>query len=91
MEGFGPARRTLKPEAVPTLFCFTSTPKRRKLSEARESRAQQHSIVEELLAESSTPAIRDVGTQCSKLNFNAYMQIPLDYQYIYHHHIYNCI
>ena len=57
----------LKPEAVPTLFCFTSAPKRRKLSEARETRAEQHSIVEGLLAESSTPPTRDVGIQCGKL------------------------
>ena len=67
MEGFGPARRTLKPDAVPTLFCFTSAPRRKKLSEARESRAQQRSIVEELLAESSTPLTRYVGIQCSRL------------------------
>ena len=41
MERFGPARRTLKSKAVLTLFCFTSASKRRKLSKARESRAQQ--------------------------------------------------
>ena len=64
ISGFGPSRRTLKAEAVPTLFSFKSAPKRRKLSEARETRAEQRSIVEELLAESSTPPTCDVGIQC---------------------------
>ena len=67
ISGFGPSRRSLKAEAVPTLFSFKSAPKRRKLSEAREMRAEQCSIVEELLAESSTPPTRDVGIQCGKL------------------------
>ena len=26
IEGFGPKRPTLKPEAVPTIFCFSSIP-----------------------------------------------------------------
>ena len=67
LEGYGPSRHTLKPDAVPTLFSFTSTPKRRKLSEAREAKAQQRAVVEELLAEDTRPATRDVGIQCSKL------------------------
>ena len=69
MEGYGPSRCTLKPDAVPTVFCFTSAPKRRKLSKAREAKAQHCVIVDELLApaEDTRPLTRDVGVQCSKL------------------------
>ena len=73
MEGFGPKRATLKSDAVPTVFCFSNPAKRRKLSEARESRALHHSIIEDLLKEPTTephsskepePATRDIGIQC---------------------------
>ena len=74
LEGFGPSRRTLKPDAVPTVFAFNSPPKRRKLSEARQAKA----VVNELLgdstgesaeAESIEPIIttRDIGVQCGKI------------------------
>ena len=45
------SRQTLKPDAVPTVFAFNSPPKRRKLSEARLSRAEHNAVVGELLAE----------------------------------------
>ena len=63
MEGYGPSRHTLKPGAVPTVFCFTSVPMRKKLGEAREAKAQHHAIVDELLApaEDTWPLTRDVG------------------------------
>ena len=76
LEGFGPSRRTLKPDAVPTIFSFHSLPKRRKLSEARQAKAQHRSVVEELLEEQTSDVAtetervvttRDVGTQCGKL------------------------
>ena len=50
LEGYGPSSRTLKPDAVPAVFCFTSAPKRRKLSEAIEAKAQHRAIVDKLLA-----------------------------------------
>ena len=40
LPGFGPTKRTLKPAAVPTKFCFVPVPKRRKTSEARIARAE---------------------------------------------------
>ena len=73
IEGFGPKRPTLKPEAVPTVFCFSQPTKRRKLSEAREAKAMHRSIIDSLLAgpnsscgssEDPQPATRDIGIQC---------------------------
>ena len=78
LEGFGPSRRTLKPDAMPTVFAFNSPPKRRKLSEARQAKAQHKAVVNKLLgdstgesaeAESIEPIIttRDIGVQCGKI------------------------
>ena len=82
LEGYGPSRRTLNPDAVPTIFAFNqSPPKRRKLSEARQAKAQHRAVVEELLEKAEvascssveplkTAAVattRDVGIQCGKL------------------------
>ena len=69
LEGYGPSRCILKPDSVPTVFCFTSASKRRKLSEAREAKAQHRAIVDGLLApaEDTQPLTQDVGVQCSKL------------------------
>ena len=77
LEGFGPSRRKLKPDAVPTVFAFNSPPKRRKLSEARLSRAEHKAVVGELLAEKEPDSseaeflepvtTRDVGIQCGKI------------------------
>ena len=73
IEGFGPKRPTLKPEAVPTVFCFSQPTKRRKLSEAREAKTMHRSIIDSLLAgpnsscgSSKDPqlATRDIGIQC---------------------------
>lgn len=77
LEGHGPFTRTLKPDAVPTIFSFVSPPKRRKLSEARQAKSQHKDLVEGLLnkrddtAESldepvSVVTTRDVGTQYGK-------------------------
>ena len=75
--GFGPSRRTLKPDTVPTVFAFNSPPKRRKLSEARLSRAELKAVVDELLAEKEPDSseaeflepvtTQDVGIQCGKI------------------------
>ena len=50
IEGLGPKRPTLKPEAVPTVFCFSQPTKRRKLSEAREAKSMHRFIIDDLLA-----------------------------------------
>ena len=67
----------LKPDAVPTVFAFNLPPKRRKLSEARLSRAEHKAVVGELLAEKEPDSskaeflepvtTRDVGIQCGKI------------------------
>ena len=71
LEGFGPSRRTLKSDALLTIFSFNSPPKWRKLSEARQAKAQHRIVVEELLAEQNSNVAtetacvvttRDVGT-----------------------------
>ena len=58
----------LKPEAVPTVFCFSQLTKRRKLSETREANATHHSIIGPSLSHESSeepqPATRDIGIQC---------------------------
>ena len=76
LEGFGPSRQTLKPDAVPTIFAFSSLPKRRKFSEARQAKAQHMNVMEELLENTSADSefiepvhevtTPDVGTQCGK-------------------------
>ena len=64
----------LKPDTVPTVFAFNSPPKRRKLSEVRQAKAQNKAIVNELLGDSTgesaeaeflEPIIttRDIGVQ----------------------------
>jgi len=52
LPGFGPTKRTLKPDTVPTKFCFVPVPKRRKTSEARIARAEHRDTIE-LLTTSS--------------------------------------
>ena len=72
---FGPSRRTLKADAVPTIFSFNSPPKRRKLSEARQAKAQHRDLMEGLLEASCSATFepvrevttRDIGTQTGKL------------------------
>ena len=54
LEGFGPTKRILKPDAVPTKFCFTPATKRRRVSEVRRARAEQQDIIKEL---TTTPVL----------------------------------
>ena len=80
LAGFGPSKWTLKADAVPTIFSFNSPPKRRKLSEARQAKAQHRDLVEGLLEASCSATssatvepvrevtTRDIGTQTGKLN-----------------------
>ena len=49
LEGFGPSRRMLKPDTVPTVFAFNSPSKCRKSSETRLARAEHKAVVIELL------------------------------------------
>ena len=66
LEGYEPSRHTLKPDAITMVFCFTSAPKQRKLSEVK---TQHRAIVDELLApaEDTRSLTQDVGVQYSKL------------------------
>ena len=34
LERFGPLKKTLKPDAIPSVFCYAPPPKQRKTSEA---------------------------------------------------------
>ena len=43
----------LKPDAVPMIFAFSSCPKRRRFSEARQAKAQHMDVMEELLENTS--------------------------------------
>ena len=73
LEGFGPSKKTLKPDAVPSVFSFVPLPKRRKTSEARIAQAAHRGIIEELLSppdpssqlnDAPEPRTKDVGIQC---------------------------
>ena len=48
LPGFKPTRLTLKPEVVPTKFCFAPVPKRQKTSETRIAGAEHQDIIEKL-------------------------------------------
>ena len=57
LAGFGPSMRTLKADAFPTIFSFNSPPKQRKLSKARQAKAQHRDVVERLLEASSSATL----------------------------------
>ena len=71
LEGFGPSKKTLKPDAVPSVFSYMPPPKRRKTSEARIAQATHRGIINELLSPGPSsqqnepePLTKDVGIQC---------------------------
>ena len=73
LEGFGPSKKTLKLDAVPSVFSFVPPPKRRKTREARIAQAAHRGIIEELLSppdpssqlnDAPEPRTKDVGIQC---------------------------
>ena len=75
LEGFGPLKKTLKPDAVPLVFCYVPPPKQRKSSEAQITLATHRDMVNELLSAGpsnhqneleSEPHTKDVGIQCGK-------------------------
>jgi len=57
LAGFSPSRRTLKADAMPTISSFNSPPKRRKLSEARQAKAQHRDLVEGLMEASGSASL----------------------------------
>ena len=71
--GHGPSKKTLKPEAVPSVFSFVPPAKHRKISEDRIVRTEQWVMVDQLLSTSSSSLnvsldtqllTTDVETQC---------------------------
>ena len=73
LEGFGPLKKTLKFDAVPSVFSFVPPLKRRKTSEARIAQTAHRGITEELLSppgpssqqnDAPEPCTKDVGIQC---------------------------
>ena len=50
LEGFGPSKNTLKPDAVPSIFTYVPPAKRRKTSEAQIAQATHRGIINELLS-----------------------------------------
>jgi len=73
LPGHGPSKKTLKPEAVPSVFSFMPPAKHRKISEAQIARTEQRVMVDQLLSRSSSssnisvdtqPLTTDVETQC---------------------------
>ena len=77
LKGFGPSRRTLKPDTVPTVLAFNSPPKCRTLSEARLAGVEHKAVVGELLGEKEPNSneaeflkpvtTQDTGIQCGKI------------------------
>lgn len=75
LKGFGPSKKTLNPDAVPSVFYYMLPPKRRKTSEAQITLATHHNMINELLSAGpgnqqnefeSEPRTKDVGIQCGK-------------------------
>ena len=72
LEGFRPSKKTLKPDAVPSVFCYAPPPKRRKTSEARIALATHRDMINELLSAGPSnefkpePRTKDMGIQCGK-------------------------
>ena len=76
LEGFGPSKKTLKPDAMPLIFCYAPPPpKRRKASEARIALATHRDTIIVLLSAGpsnhqneleSEPHTKDMGIQCGK-------------------------
>ena len=75
LEGFGPSKKTLNPDAVPSVFCYAPPPKRRKTSEARNALATHRDVINELLSAGPSnqqkefepePRTKDVAIQCGK-------------------------
>ena len=69
IEGFGPSKKTLKPDAVPSVFSYMPPTKRRKTSEVRIAQAAHHSIIDELMSPEPSypepePLTKEVGIQC---------------------------
>ena len=74
LEGFGPLKKTLKPDAVLSIFSYVPPSKRRKTSEARSALAMHRDIFTELLSagpsdvhhqsDEPEPLTKDVGIQC---------------------------
>ena len=73
LEGFEPSKKTLKPDAVPSVFSYVPLSKRRKTSEVRSALATHRDIITELLSAGPSdvhhqyepePLTKDVGIQC---------------------------
>ena len=70
LEDFGPSKKVLKPDAVPSVFSYVPPPKRRKTSESRIAQATHRGIINELLSPGPSqqsepePLTKDVGIQC---------------------------
>ena len=78
LQGFGPSKHTLKPDAEPSIFSFAPPPKRRKITQVRIARAEQQATIKQLVycsqcssepgtstsISSAAPATRDIGIQC---------------------------
>ena len=68
LEGFEFSKKTLKSDAVPSIFSYVPPPKRKKTSESRIAQATHRGIINELLSpgpsqqsEPEQPLTKDVG------------------------------
>ena len=48
LKGFGPSKKMLKPDVVPSIFSYMPPSKQRKTSEARSAVATHHDIISNL-------------------------------------------
>ena len=70
LEGFGPSKKALKPDEVPSVFSYVPPPKRRKTSESRIAQVTYRGIINKLLSPGPSqqsepePLTKDAGTQC---------------------------
>ena len=75
LEGFGPSKKMLNPDAVPSVLCYAPSPKRRKTSEAQIALATHRDVINKLLSAGPSnqqnefepePRTKEVGIQCGK-------------------------
>ena len=75
LDGFGPLKKMLKVNAVPSVFCYAPLPKQRKTSEVGIALATHSDMINELLSAGPSnqqneiepePRTKDVGIQCGK-------------------------
>ena len=85
LPGHGPSKKTLKPQAVPSVFSFVTPAKRRKTSEARIARTEQRVMVAQLLSTCSSSS--NISLESQPRTTDEYIQCGS----FYHRTVFVCL